>query len=85
MKERFRHRYEVNPDYTTKLEEKGFLFSGTSEDGSVVHIGELNNHPFFIGTQYHPEFLSRFEIPSEIYTAFVKACFEHKKRRDKGE
>lgn len=85
VKERFRHRYEVNPDYTTKLEEKGFLFSGSSEDGSVVHIGELNNHPFFIGTQYHPEFLSRFEVPSKIYTAFVKACFEHKKKRDKSE
>jgi len=85
VKERFRHRYEINPEYTTKLEEKGFIFSGTSEDDSVVHIGELDNHPFFIGTQYHPEFLSRFEVPSEIYTAFVKACFEHKKRRDKGE
>lgn len=81
IQERFRHRYEVNPDYVSDLESNGFIFSGTSDDGSVVHIGELSNHPFFIGTQYHPEFLSRFENPSEIFKAFVQSCFEYKKRK----
>lgn len=83
VQERFRHRYEVNPDYVSELEKGGFIFSGTSEDGSVVHIGELPNHPFFIGTQYHPEFLSRFENPSVIFKAFVEACVSYKERKNK--
>ena len=85
IQERFRHRYEVNPNYISELENKGFIFSGTSDDGSVVHIGELSGHPFFIGTQYHPEFLSRFESPSEIFKSFVNASLEHKKRKLKVE
>ena len=80
--ERFRHRYEVNPKYKDALEEKGLIFSGTSDDESVIHIGELNNHPFFIGTQYHPEFLSRLENPSTIFMSFVEACYEYKVKKN---
>lgn len=76
--ERFRHRYEINPEYKAILEEKGFIFSGLSDDGSVVHIGEINNHPYFLGTQYHPEFLSRFENPSKVFMSFVDACHKYK-------
>ncbi|MHA1226034.1 MAG: glutamine hydrolyzing CTP synthase [Candidatus Hodarchaeales archaeon] len=79
--ERFRHRYEVNPEYISILESNGFIMSGKSTDESVVHIGELRDHPFFIGTQFHPEFLSRFEKPAPLFLALVKASYEHKKRR----
>lgn len=75
--ERFRHRYEINPDYVPQLAEKGFVFSGMSSDNSVVHIGELTNHQFFVGTQFHPEFLSRFEHPAPMFKAFVKSCLEN--------
>ncbi|MHA1973189.1 MAG: glutamine hydrolyzing CTP synthase [Candidatus Hodarchaeales archaeon] len=81
IKERFRHRYEVNPDYLEILETNGFVISGRSIDGSVVHIGELKEHPYFIGTQYHPEFLSRFEKPAPLFYGLVKASYERKKRR----
>ena len=80
--ERFRHRYEVNPSYVSQLETDGFVFSGESNDGSVVHIGELPTHPFFIGTQYHPEFSSRFESPSLVFKAFVNACFSYKEKKE---
>jgi CTP synthase len=83
VQERFRHRYEVNPDYVSRLENEGFLFSGKSQDNSVVHIGELPTHPFFLGTQYHPEFLSRFESPSSVFKAFVEASLIYKKRKNK--
>jgi len=79
--ERFRHRYEINPEYLARIEFHGFIFSGKSEDESVVHIGEYSKHPFFIGTQFHPEFLSRFENPSPVFLAFVKACHEYKRRK----
>lgn len=79
IKERFRHRYEINPDYVPQLVEKGFTFSGMSVDNSVVHIGELTDHQFFIGTQFHPEFLSRFEHPAPLFINFVKSCYENQK------
>ncbi|MFW9904705.1 MAG: CTP synthase [Candidatus Thorarchaeota archaeon] len=81
IKERFRHRYEINPKYVAQLTEKGFTFSGMSSDSSVVLIGELTDHTFFVGTQYHPEFLSRFEQPAPLFKAFVKNCWEYKKEK----
>jgi len=83
IKERFRHRYEVNPEYTKVLESGGFIFSGLSSDGSVVHIGELPSHQFFIGTQYHPEFMSRFEAPSPLFNHFLKNCLENQRAMKK--
>lgn len=81
IKERFRHRYEINPEYMPQIAAKGFTFSGISSDNSVVHIGELTDHPFFVGTQFHPEFLSRFEQPAPLFKAFVKICLEYQKRK----
>lgn len=78
IEERFRHRYEVNPKYIESLDSNGFNFSGLSKDRTVVHVGELSSHPFFIGTQYHPEFLSRFENPSKIFNSFLMACNQYK-------
>ncbi|MEK7572523.1 MAG: CTP synthase [Patescibacteria group bacterium] len=79
--ERHRHRYEVNPVYITDLEKKGFVFSGTSPDGSLMEIAELpkNKHPFFLGTQFHPEFLARPLTPHPLFSAFIKACANKKK------
>ncbi len=74
--ERHRHRYEVNPEYVAQLVDAGLVFSGTSPDGHLMEIAELPRevHPFFLGVQFHPEFLARPLDPHPIFTAFVKAC-----------
>lgn len=74
--ERHRHRYEVNPDYVEKLSSEDLLFSATSPDGVLMEIAELpkDKHPFFLGTQFHPEFLARPLSPHPLFTEFVKAC-----------
>ena len=74
--ERHRHRYEVNPEYIEQLEKGGLIFSATSPDGVLMEIAELSNkiHPFFLGTQFHPEFQSRPTSPHPLFTAFVKAA-----------
>jgi len=79
--ERHRHRYEVNPDYIPLLEEKGLRFSGQSPDGRLMEIAELpiEVHPFFVGTQFHPELQARPLDPHPLFTAFVKAAYETKK------
>ena len=66
--ERHRHRYEVNNSYRELLSSKGLIFSGTSHDGRLVEVIELDNHPFYIACQYHPEFLSR---PMKAHPLFV--------------
>ncbi len=78
--ERHRHRYEVNNAYVKELEAKGLVFSGRSPDGTLMEIAELpkNAHPFFLGTQYHPEFLARPLAPHPLFTAFIKACASKK-------
>lgn len=74
--ERHRHRYEVNPAFVGDLEAKGLVFSGRSPDGQLMEIAELpkNKHPFFLGTQFHPEFLARPLDPHPLFSAFIKAC-----------
>jgi len=74
--ERHRHRYEVNPAFIGDLEAKGLIFSGRSPDGHLMEIAELleNQHPFFLGTQFHPEFLAHPLSPHPLFTAFIKAC-----------
>jgi CTP synthase len=76
VRERHRHRYEVNNKYKSKLEEKGLIFSGTSPDGELVEAVELsrNVHPFFVGTQFHPEYKSQSLTPHPLFMAFIKAC-----------
>ncbi len=80
--ERHRHRYEVNPVFVGDLESKGLVFSGKSPDGNLMEIAELpkNQHPFFLGTQFHPEFLARPLSPHPLFTAFIKACVSKKKK-----
>jgi CTP synthase len=74
--ERHRHRYEVNPDYVDALTAAGLVFSGTSPDGKLMEIAELpqSEHPFFLGVQFHPEFLARPLAPHPLFTAFLKAA-----------
>lgn len=78
--ERHRHRYEVNPSYITQLENAGWIFSGTSPDKRLMEISELpkEKHPFFVGVQFHPEFLARPLDPHPLFTAFIKASYESK-------
>lgn len=76
--ERHRHRYEVNPNFAEKLEEKGLVFSGKSPDGKLMEIAELpvEDHPFFVASQFHPELIARPLDPHPLFTAFVKAAYE---------
>lgn len=71
--ERHRHRFEFNNEYRSILAEKGMRYSGISPDGRLVEIVELSDHPFMLGTQFHPEFLSRPNRPHPLFTAFLKA------------
>ena len=79
--ERHRHRYEVNPAFVADLEAKGLVFSGRSPEGHLMEIVELpkSKHPFFLGTQFHPEFLAHPLNPHPLFTAFIKACISKKK------
>jgi len=77
--ERHRHRYEVNPEYVSKLEEKGLVFSGFHyrKDGQkLAEFIELPKHKFFMGTQAHPEFTSRPGHPNPLFYGFIKACLK---------
>lgn len=81
VSERHRHRYEVNPEYVERLKAKGLVFSGTSPDRKLMEIAELPHdvHPFFLGTQFHPEFHARPLAPHPLFTAFIKAAYENKR------
>ena len=74
--ERHRHRYEVNAEYKDMLEAKGLIVSGTSLDGRHIEIMELKDHPWFLGTQYHPEFKSRPNRPHPLFSGFLKAILD---------
>ncbi len=74
ISERHRHRYEFNSKYRADLESKGFLVSGTSPNGKLVEMIELRDHPFFVGTQAHPEFLSRPLQGHPLYVGFMAAA-----------
>lgn len=78
VEERHRHRYEVNPEYVARIEKAGLVFSGKSPDGILMEIAELpkNKHPFFLGTQFHPEFQAHPLAPHPLFTAFIKAAIK---------
>jgi CTP synthase len=80
--ERHRHRYEFNNAYREQFEKAGFVFSGTSPDGKLVEVIELADHPFFIASQFHPEFQSKPSKPHPLFKGFIAAChaqLHHKK------
>jgi CTP synthase len=76
ISERHRHRYEFNNKYRKQFEAAGMVFSGTSPDGHLVEIIELQEHPFFVGVQFHPEFKSRPMNPGPLFREFVKASIK---------
>ena len=78
IKERHRHRYEVNNNLKDEFERKGLIFSGMSPDNKLPEIIELKNHPWFIGVQFHPEFKSRPLAPHPLFSSFIKAAKNHK-------
>ncbi|MDD2957828.1 MAG: CTP synthase [Lachnospiraceae bacterium] len=80
IEERHRHRYEVNNDYRKALVENGMTLSGLSPDGRIVEMIELKSHPFFLGTQGHPELKSRPNRPHPLFCGFVEASLKHKAR-----
>ncbi|SFL87777.1 CTP synthase [Salibacterium qingdaonense] len=75
--ERHRHRYEFNNTYRDAMEAAGFIFSGTSPDGRLVEIIELTDHPYFVASQFHPEFVSRPTRPQPLFREFIQASIEH--------
>ena len=77
IQERHRHRYEVNNDYRKVLTDHGMLLSGLSPDGHIVEMIELPDHPWFIGTQAHPEFKSRPNKAHPLFLGFVGAAIAH--------
>ncbi len=79
ISERHRHRFEFNNEYREKLEQSGLVISGTSPDGKLVEIVEIKDHPFFVATQFHPEFLSRPLSPHPLFSGFIKAVNKLKK------
>lgn len=81
VEERHRHRYEVNPEYIEQIEAAGLVFSGRSPSGILMEIAELpaKEHPFFLGTQFHPEFLARPLDPHPLFSAFIKAALKGEK------
>ncbi|OLS38793.1 CTP synthase [Alkalihalophilus pseudofirmus] len=74
--ERHRHRYEFNNEYREQMEKAGFTFSGTSPDGRLVEIVELEDHPYFIASQFHPEFVSRPTRPQPLFRDFIGASLK---------
>ena len=78
VRERHRHRYEVNNSLKAEFENKGLIFSGMSPDNKLPEIIELKNHPWFIGVQFHPEFKSRPLAPHPLFSSFIQASKNHK-------
>ncbi len=77
VEERHRHRFEFNNTYRQTLEEYGMVFSGLSPDRRLVEIAEIRDHPFMVGTQFHPEFLSRPNQPHPLFNAFIAAAIQN--------
>lgn len=78
ISERHRHRYEYNNQYRELLESKGLTIAGTSPDNKIVEAVEITDHPFYIGTQFHPEYISRPLDPHPLFVEFVKVCLSLK-------
>jgi CTP synthase len=81
VSERHRHRYEVNPRYRSKLEDAGLRCSGTSADGVLVEFVELPGHPYWVGTQAHPEFKSRPDRPHPLFRELLAAALRRAEGR----
>ena len=81
ISERHRHRYEFNNDCREEMEKLGLVLSGTSPDNKLVEIVELENHPWFLGCQFHPEFKSRPMAPHPLFASFIKASLDKRQKK----
>jgi len=79
--ERHRHRYEVNNGYRQELVDAGLVVSGTFQEGRLVEIVELPEHPWFVASQFHPEFTSRPTRPAPLFLGFVGAALDRARAR----
>jgi CTP synthase len=79
ISERHRHRYEFNENYKTQIESNGMIASGLNPDTGLVEIVEIENHPWFVGVQYHPEYKSTVANPHPLFKAFIKAALNYQK------
>jgi CTP synthase len=82
ISERHRHRYELNPEYRAKLEEAGLVIAGTSPDGKLVEVVEIEDHPWFVACQFHPEFASTPFRPHPLFVAYIAAAKRQKAREN---
>ena len=82
ISERHRHRYEFNNEFMDQLRENGMVISGTSPNGELVEIIELNDHPWFLGCQFHPEFKSRPMTPHPLFRDFIRASLKNSESRN---
>jgi CTP synthase len=78
VSERHRHRFEFNNSYREQMEEKGLIISGTNPDRDLVEIVEVENHPWYVGVQFHPEFQSKPNKAHPLFAAFIEASLNHK-------
>jgi CTP synthase len=78
VSERHRHRFEFNNVYRMSFEKNGMIFSGVSPDGQLVEVAEVKDHPFMLGSQFHPEFLSRPNRPHPLFSAFIDASLDYR-------
>ena len=81
ISERHRHRYEFNNDYLEQFEAAGMKAVGVNPDTNLVEVVEIENHPWFVGTQYHPEYKSTVLSPSPLFVAFVKAALAYAEKK----
>jgi len=82
VSERHRHRYEFNPKFKSRFDQSDFVCSGASPDGRLVEFIELEGHPFWVGTQAHPEFKSRPDRPAPLFAAFMEAALDRREGRN---
>jgi CTP synthase len=81
VSERHRHRYEFNNDYRSQFEQRGARFSGLSPDGKLVEIFEISDHPWFVSTQFHPEFKSKPVKAHPLFRGFIRAALKHSQQK----
>jgi CTP synthase len=83
ISERHRHRYEFNNEYLEKFENKGMIAAGVNPDSNLVEIMEYKKHPWYIGTQFHPELKSRVVEPHPLFVGFIKAAIDYRAKKEK--
>ena len=79
ISERHRHRFEFNNSYLTDFEDAGMMATGKNPETGLVEIVEIPNHPWFVGTQFHPEYKSTVDKPHPLFVAFIQAALHNKK------